>query len=145
MKFIPLYNFQTIIGVAIAMFYSRLPHISLIALFYSIGSGMMFVALINCICLNICDDTLVESMTHYALIGGLYLPFVTDAVINLVGAKRRATGAAIIEFGGTIAQAIGAYLFVVAGFNHIIVLLIIVVLYVFATLFQRMAEPYYKF
>ena len=43
-------------------------------------------------------------MQYYSIIGGLYLPFVTDTVIKILGPRRRAFGSAMIEFGDTIAS-----------------------------------------
>ena len=37
-------TFATLIGILIAMLYNRLPHMSIITLFYSIGMGLMLVA-----------------------------------------------------------------------------------------------------
>ena len=39
-------TFATLIGILIAIFYNRLPHMSIITLFYSIGIGLTLVALL---------------------------------------------------------------------------------------------------
>jgi MFS family permease len=134
-------TFATLIGIIIAMLYHRLPHLSIITLFYSIGGAITIIALTHCI-LNkaLCEYSLLTSMQYYGIIGGLYLPFVTDAVIKIVGPRRRALGSAMIEFGDTISSFSAPILNIIFKQSSISILITIVCFYVLASCLQKFAE-----
>ncbi|MBX9744388.1 MAG: hypothetical protein K2X08_04160 [Chlamydiales bacterium] len=138
---ITITNYSTVLGIGIAMLYTRLPHISIITLLYSIGAGIAIIALAHCSFVpSFCGTGLINAMSTYAIIGGLYLPFVTDGVIRMVGTRHRAFGSATIEFGDTIASFVAPLLNIFfIGSSHII-LITTVILYIFAALLQRKAE-----
>lgn len=140
-SWLAIMTFGTMVGVIISMFYTRLPHLSIITLFYSIGAAITFVSFTLCFLANIsCKSELLQSMSAYMIIGGLYMPFVTDAVITMTGAKRKAFGAALIESGQSIAALLGSTLYIILGQHSLIILGIISVLYTLATISQRYAE-----
>jgi MFS family permease len=131
----------TIIGILIVMLYNKLPHMSIVTLLYSVGFGTSLVAILTC-ALSVfnCEISLLSAMSHYSVIGGMYLPFVTDAVIKMFGNRNKAMGAAMIEFGDAIAVLIAPTLYVL--FNPIpsTILWMILILYIIATTMQKMAE-----
>lgn len=135
-----LSTMSTIAGICLATLYTRLPHISIISLFYSIGAAITLMAFFHC-CFapSTCDNSLETSVGFYAIIGGLYLPFVTDAVIKMLGPSRRAIGSATIEFGDTIACFIAPILnvFNLGSFR---LLSVIVMLFGIATILQKTGE-----
>jgi hypothetical protein len=89
----------TLLGICVAMMYSKLPHISSITLSYFLGVATIAMTIFLCFSSQDSSKTiLVKSMSQYSIIGGLYLPFVADVVIKIVGSKRRALGSALIEF-----------------------------------------------
>lgn len=134
-------TYGTLLGIAVAMLYVRLPHISIITLFYSIGAVLMFITLMRCFQNSSnCLDSLIVSMNHYSIIGGLYLPFITDAIINMVGSKYKAVGSASVELCSTLAAYLGAMSNLIIRHNTIALLGIIVIMYVLASLIQRRAE-----
>lgn len=133
----------TTIGVCIAMLYTRLPHISIITLFYSIGAVSALLAFYRCTSSTIsCDDELLASMSYYCIIGGLYLPFVTDAVIKMLGSKRRALGSAMIELGDTIAVFFAPILNIFFHQNSTNILLTISIFFLIAALYQKSTEKH---
>lgn len=134
-------TFGTVLGILIALLYNRLPHISIITLFYTIGAGILITVFVGCIFnLSKCNDYFVYAMSHYAVIGGIYLPFVTAAVIDMFGSRNKAFGSATIEFGDTIASFIAP----ITGFflkdKIQWIILVTVFLYVLASFIQRSAE-----
>lgn len=138
---ITITNYSTVLGIGIAMLYTRLPHISIITLLYSIGAGIAIIALAHCtIVPSFCSSGLINAMSTYAIIGGLYLPFVTDGVIRMVGPRHRAFGSATFEFGDTIASFVAPLLNIFFIGNTHVILITVVILYLLATIFQRKAE-----
>lgn len=136
----------TIVGVCIAMLYTRLPHISAITFFYNIGAGTTLIALFRCFANpSFCAESLVNSMTYYTLIGGLYLPFVSDSVIDMISARHKAFGLATIELGGVIARALAALISVIVNQHTFFALSIITLLYILASTFQRFSEEKHKY
>lgn len=131
---------STITGICLATLYTRLPHISIITLFYSIGAAITFIAFLRCFSLHSsCDNSLETSICFYAIVGGLYLPFVTDAVIKMLGPRRRAVGSATIEFGDTVACFVAPLLNIFnLGSYHL--LLFVVMLFATATILQKAGE-----
>ena len=77
-------------------------------------------------------------MSHYAVVGGMYLPFVTDAVIKMVGSRNKGIGSALIEGGDTLAILIATIFSSV--FASTWILGINFVLYLIATGIQKRAE-----
>lgn len=134
----------TVVGISIALFYVKLPHIAIITLFYSIGTGITALALIESIFLEThYANNFISAMSNYSVIGGLYLPFVTDAVIKLLGAQRRALGSAVIEFLDACAAGIPFILhfLIIQDPKHI--LITVVCLFTIATILQKSAEHRY--
>jgi MFS family permease len=131
----------TLIGILIVMVYQRLPHMSIITLLYSIGAGMAVVALTICNkgALS-CENSLLSAMSHYAVIGGMYLPFVTDAMIKMFGPRHKALGSAVIEFGDTAAIFLAPLLQLALKPTPSASLLTILLLYAVATVLQKSAE-----
>lgn len=135
----------TIIGIFIAMLYTKLPHFSTIRLFYSVGFAMTLIGLLHCFGNHLlCGGDLINSMTRYAVIGGLYLPFVADAVLGMTGPKFKALGSAAIELAGLFARLLAAVFNSMVIANDFSVLMIIVILYLAASGFQRLAERGHK-
>ncbi len=136
-----LTDYGTLVGIFLAMLYNRLPHISIISLFYHIGAGTMLIVLFRCILTSVsCADLFVNAMSHYSVIGGLYLPFVTVTVIHMFGSKHKATGAAFVEFGDTIAAAFSPLVGFLLNGKMFIFVLAIVILYFCAAFVQAKSE-----
>lgn len=131
----------TLIGISCAMLYNRLPHLSIITLFYTIGFGVSAVAIFTCIT-NVfsCGISLLSAISHYCVVGGLYLPFVTEAVINMAGTRHKAIGAAMVESGDTIALVIAPFILVALGKYPLGILFLTVTLYFCAAILQKRAE-----
>ncbi len=136
-------TFGTLVGILISMLYSRLPHMSIITLLYSIGAGIMFVTYVTC-SRDSCTTNLIGAMSHYVIIGGLYIPFVTDAVINMVGSRHKGVGAAAIEGGQTLAALIAPISKVLFKENSSQLLLAFTLLYILATASQKAAEKHHR-
>ena len=131
----------TLLGIACAMLYNRLPHMSIITLFYTIGFGISVMAILTCTyqVFN-CTISLLTAISHYCVVGGLYLPFVTDAVINMFGTRHKAVGAAMVESADTIALALAPLLFIVLNQHILNILILMTILYLSAALIQKQAE-----
>lgn len=136
-----LTDYGTLVGISLAMLYNRLPHISIISLFYHIGAGTMLIVFFRCLLTSAsCEDLFVNAMSHYSVVGGLYLPFVTVTVIHMFGSKHKATGAASIEFGDTIAAALSPLVGFLLSGKIIGLVLTTVILYVCAAFIQSKSE-----
>ena len=134
-------NLATVIGISIAMLYTRLPHISIITLFYSIGAAATLMALVHSFSSpSLSEANLLTSMTFYCIIGGLYLPFVTDGVIKMLGNRRRAIGSAIIELGDTVAVFFAPLLNLLFQQSPLNISLAIFAFFAIATILQKSAE-----
>ncbi len=134
-------SFATLIGLGIAVLYTRLPHISIITLFYGIGAGMTAIACFHCFLFkSSCNNNILSSMSFYSVIGGLYLPFVTDAVIRMKGSKHRAFGSALVESADTIASFVAPLLIFLFRYDALVISIFTVLTYVVATVFQWNVE-----
>ncbi len=136
-----LTTFATLVGILIVMLYTRLPHMSIITLLYSIGFALSLVALLTCgLSVFSCEVSLLSAMSHYSVMGGIYFPFVTDAVIKMFGPNNKAVGSAMVEFGDTIAIFIAPFFNLIFKPSPTEILWILLALYLLATGFQKMAE-----
>jgi MFS family permease len=134
-------SMSTTVGIGIAMLYTRLPHISIITLLYGIGVGMTIIGLFQSLFIDAqYAQHLLSSVINYAVVGGLYLPFVTDAVIKQFGARKRAFGSASIALCDTVAIVVSAVLGTVFHQSAENVLITMMVCLGVATIFQRWAE-----
>ncbi len=140
-KILSVTNMGTILGIGIAMLYTKVHHMSIITLFYSVGAAATFIAFTHCFSSSIaCFDNLTSSMSFYCIIGGMYLPFVTDGVIKMLGAKHRALGSAFIELGSTVAVFFAPVLNILYQQNSYNILLTIVIFLFLAAFFQKVVE-----
>lgn len=132
----------TLIGICIALLYKHIPHMSIITLLYGIGAGFMLVSFVICLSYpsSSCDNRLINSIINYSVVGGIYLPFVADAVITMSGEKHKAIGAAFIELGGAIATILSPLICIMINLNSNRLLLIIAIIYILAMFSQRHAE-----
>lgn len=138
-------TFATILGIIIAMLYSRLPHFSIITLCYFLAAAVMFTALFHCSYSNYTwTDIQVSGMTNLTAIGGLYLPFVADAIINILGAKHRAFSSALIEFCGVIASFGAAMINLIFKMNSIVMIALLASFFLIAAILQKKAEKIKK-
>lgn len=133
-------NYGTIIGISISMMYNRLPHRSIITLLYSIGAGILLIILTSCLLGKPCQQTYITAMVCFTVIGGLYLPFVTDGVIDMSGCRHKAVASAMIEFGDTVASSLAPLVGIAVHFNTFFVVIISFVLCCTAALLQRRSE-----
>jgi len=134
-------TFATLIGILIAMLYNRLPHMSMVTLFYSMGFGLIVVAILSSfLSISSLQISLLSSMSHYAVIGGMYLPFVTDAVIKMLGNRNKGIGSALIEGGDAIAILIAMIFSTAFVLSALWIFGIILVLFLLATGIQKKAE-----
>lgn len=134
-------TYGTLIGISMAMMYNRLPHISIITLFYSIGTGFMLAVLARCIFSSLpCNETYVTAMSCFSIIGGLYLPFVTVAVIDMFGPKHKAMGSAMIEFSDTIASFVAPITSFLIHEEVYVIVIISLILCTLAAIIQRLSE-----
>jgi len=130
-----------LIGIFCAMLYNRLPHMSIITLFYTIGFGISVVAIFTCMMgVFSCGVSLLSAISHYCVVGGLYLPFVTEAVINMVGTRHKAVGAALIEFADTIALVAAPFILFALSKYPLGILFLTATLCLCAAIFQKRAE-----
>ncbi len=140
-KWLSIIAFGTLLGTSFSMFYKKIPHFSIITILYSVGAGMIFITILCVSQFKLSyEDNLMSAMSHYCVIGGIYLPFVTDAFIELSGAKRKATGSAFSEMGDTIALFLASIFAIFLGINAFNTLISIMLLYILATVLQRYAE-----
>ena len=79
-------------------------------------------------------------MSHYAIIGGMYLPFVTNTIIKMVGARHKGIGSAFIEACQTAAILLTAIISAVLTLSAQWALVLILCLYILATITQKRAE-----
>jgi MFS family permease len=135
-------QYATLIGILISMLYKRLPHFSVITLFYSIGAGMLLTVLLRCGKSHgsDCSSLFINAMSYYSVIGGLYLSFVTVAVIELFGPRYKGVGSAMIEFGDTIATFIAPLITLILKLNILGISITVTLLYIVAAITQRRAE-----
>jgi len=135
-------TFATVLGISIGMFYSRIPHISFITLCYFLGSGTMLVSIFIFLYFSSAHnaESLVIPMGYFAIVGGLYLPFVADTVIKMVGSKRKAFGSALIEFCAVIATGIAWFISYFTKNLILSILIILFILFLSAALLQKRSE-----
>lgn len=134
----------TYLGTTFTLMYRRIPHPSLIAILYSSGAGIMLVTLLYIKYFGLSyTENLIAALSHYCIIGGIYLPFVADAIIELSGSIRKATGSAIFEIGDMIALFLAsvASIFFIKSPHSILV--VNAILYTIATIIQKMSEKHY--
>lgn len=111
-SWIDISNFPMFLGILITLFYSKLPHMATITFFYTIGFGIYLLAFLICITGTYdCAIGFISMLSQSAILVGLYLPFVTEAIINMVGRKNKAIGSALIELSNAFALALGSLLF----------------------------------
>lgn len=136
-----LTTFATLVGVFIVMLYNRLPHMSIITLLYSIGFALSLVALLTCgLSVFSCEVSLLSAMSHYSVMGGIYFPFFTDAVIKMFGPNNKAVGSAMVEFGDTIAIFVAPLINMFLKPSPTEILWILLAIYLLATGLQKLAE-----
>ncbi len=137
----------TIFGISIAMIYSRLPHISFITLCYFIGAASIFTALFLCFAPegDSCKSILVSSMSQFSIIGGLYLPFVADAIIKIVGPRLKAFGSALVELCGVIAALVAWFFTYLVKDAPNVILIMLFIFFLIAAFFQKIAEKHKVF
>jgi MFS family permease len=134
-------NFAGFVGIFCVFLYHRLPHMSLITLFYTIGFGVFLTLLILCNTEGFhCFSNLLFAMGYYCVVAGMYLPFVTEAVIRLVGARHKATGAALVELADTFAMGVGSVLVAFAIRSPTVIVYCVVLFFLVATFLQKRAE-----
>lgn len=132
----------TLLGTAFVMFYKKIPHFSIITILYGAGFGMLIVTFIFMykFSWSYTEDTLTTTMSHYSVIGGIYLPFVADSLITLCGVKRKAVGSALSEVADALALIVASSLAIFLAQNVFHILIVIGVLYFMATIFQKAVE-----
>ena len=136
-------TFGTLFGIVIAMIYPRLPHIAIISLCYFLGAATTLDAIYEGGgSFQTGAVLLVSSIGVYAKVGGLYLPFVADLVIEHVGPKHRAFGSALIEFCGTIATLVAALINICFKMSPIALLWVLTFFYLTAGLAQRYSDSF---
>lgn len=79
-------------------------------------------------------------MSHYAVIGGMYLPFVTDAIIKMVGPRYKGIGSALVEGGDAIAVLVTSIFSTIFSLSASLLLWVIPIFYIAATILQKRAE-----
>ena len=98
----------TLLGISFVMAYSKITHISIITLSYLGCFGAMILAVYLFYAMGSNGSISAISMiASSSLFGGLFLPFVTDAIILHYGGKRKAFAASIVELFDSIAQGVG--------------------------------------
>lgn len=134
-------NFPIALGVIITLFYSKLPHMATITFFYTIGFGLYLLSILICFTGTYsCSIGFVSMLCQSSILVGLYLPFVTEAVINMLGRKNKALGSALIEMANAIALAISSFYFSFFRPSAEIINSLIVVLFLFAIFMQKKAD-----
>lgn len=134
-------NLGIFIGVACSLFYSVLPHMTIITLFYAVGLCMYLVALITSYTMPYqCDQCLLNVFSHYSIVVGMYVIFVTEAVIKIFGARNKAIGAAVIELTNSIAMVISSMIFVFAKPNSTAIIALTIPFFLTAVLLQKKGE-----
>lgn len=131
----------TYLGTSFTLFYRKIPHPSLIAILYLIGAATSAIALIYSVKFGVpYSKSLLFSMIQYCVVGGIYLPFVADVIIQLSGTFRKATGSAIYEVGDMLALFLaGTAAFLILK-SPMLILIMNTSLYLSATIIQKVAE-----
>lgn len=141
----PVISIVTMVGIIFSMIISKkLPHLIMITGIYAVS--IIFPVLTYFLhqfnLLNVSPTLALLISTAFACgLGGLYLPFIADAIIRRMGAKNRGFGAALIEFVDTSSSSIAAPIISqVFSSNVILMLPLFSLFYVFATFFQIKAQ-----
>lgn len=134
-------NFGILIGICGTLLYSRLPHMSIITLMYTIGFGISLVA--TAICkfgvLN-CQTDWFGAMSYYSVVSGMYIPFVMEAVINMFGKNNRAIGSALVDLAKTLSMVISSSVMAFLSPTPTKILFAIIFLFLIAVCLQKHAE-----
>ncbi len=135
----------TLLGISIAIIYPKLPHISIITMCYFIGFSIMIISgYIIFYGKGPPENILINSITYYSVLGGLYLPLVTDAVIELLGANHKALGSSLIEIAGTIAALSASLLDLKTTLSPFSILIMFSIFLLFAAVIQKLAEKKHR-
>ncbi len=145
-SWITLSNIGLLTGYASAMLYKRLPHTSVVTLAYVVGACMMMVALVEqSFSIFGHKATYANIMTYYCVVGGLYHPFVADALITMFGSRKRALGAAMIDLSEAVSLIIGAFILKLITPSYYQTTIICLLLFLGASIFQRIVERHHLY
>lgn len=134
-------NLGIFIGVASALVYSVLPHMTIITLFYAVGLCMYLVTFIADMATPLkCEQCLLNTFSHYSIVVGMYVIFVTEAVIKMFGSRNKAIGAAVIELTNSIAMVISSMIFIFAKPDATAIITMTIPFFLAAVLLQKRAE-----
>lgn len=140
-EWMDLTNYGFLFGFACAVFYKKLPHMSIITLTYATGFGISLLAIIaRKYGLYNCEGAVFSSMSYFTVVAGVYLPFVTDGVISLFNPRRKAVASATIELASLIAVILSYLSILYITENFCYLPSFIALLFFFATFLQRRVE-----
>lgn len=136
-----LTNAGFILGFIGAVLYKKLPHMSMLTVTYATGLGISLISIIGYkSSLFTCTSALFSSMSYYSVLAGIYLPFVTDAVMSMFSPRRKAVASAVIEFANLLAVLLAYAVTIWVTENMCTMLYIITFFFLIASILQRKVE-----
>lgn len=136
-----LTNYASMFGFASILLYNRLPHLSIITLFYTICFGIFIVSIITCTAgANRCEVSLLSALSNFCVISGMILPFITEAIIKMFGKRNKAMASAMLYCAIMFSSSVGTSIFTWIKPSPIWIMYIIAFLILIAVILQKKAE-----
>lgn len=136
-----LTNYASLFGIASILLYNRLPHLSIITLFYTIAFGIFTVSIITCsAAANPCQNSLLSAIINFCVISGMILPFITEAIIKMLGKRNKAMASALLYFAIMLSSSIGTGILTWTKPSSVVTLYILMTLIFIAVILQKRAE-----
>lgn len=129
----------SIIGCIFTFFYKKLPHVSILTITYGIAFFMSFIPFLFTHLFGLEINTTFLFVVVGCL-GGFFIPFVYDILINAVTPKVRGTSCGLVEFNYSIPHFISALFLKFAILKISVLLLSIPLCYFLATFIQKRSE-----
>lgn len=134
-------NYAAVIGFFGVLLYTRLPHISIITLLYTIGFGFFMASIAMCLSgVERCESSLLFGMVCFSLIDAMTFPFVADSVMSTFDAKYKATTLASLYFVANIAASGGESFLQIFRPLPIALMCSMATLLLLAAIIQKLAE-----
>ncbi|MCF7852597.1 MAG: MFS transporter [Simkaniaceae bacterium] len=135
----------SIVGCGFAFFYKKLPHVSILTITYGIA---FFTSIIPLIYSYVLGPSTINATYIYVVVGclgGFFIPFVYDVLVNSVSPTIRGTSCGLIEFNYSVPHLISALLLKSHFLTLGLLLVVIPLCYFFSVILQKRAESHTKF
>lgn len=129
-----------LIGAVASIFYTKIPHISVIAVCYVLGLIFCLEGLIGSIILNLSAEFRSILILLSSTLGGFYLPFVYDAILSSVHSEHRGATCGVIEGIISISGFLALIIILNITGDNFSVLILMTFLFLIATILQRKSE-----